>query len=372
MEGSTVTYTRNLEYKTSKIKFGWLDDLFVYVWTSDGYIEQYKIYKSTTYRRVLYNRTNIDLLIRHPDNRTVVSIELNDVMLIDDRMYLTLADKTLYPENPELECFHLHVMEELKTKPNGTLEENEPLYVYAPDKPHVNATTLWLLDGLTSDQTALFIQQDDFIWIPQVNKHLDGKNVTFRTILNETVFDNNFTLSVRTLTIQIFPEEQIYIVTVGDKLPVITCSSNCAPACVVSWGNHSSNRLLSLGTATKETNGRYTCTAIRLDSKRKVEISVTVHVQDNNNILMQGILMIVIVGFASGQVLTLLVFGLCVLVVCKRINKLSSKTSSDTATNKQYGANMTEDTVGYQLTTTSPALENYDSLNPNEIYDTAT
>jgi hypothetical protein len=81
------------------------------------------------------------------------------------------------------------------------------------------------------------------------------------------------------MTIQIFPKEQIYIVTVGDKLPVITCSSNCAPACAVSWGNHSSNRLLSLGTATKETNGRYTCTATRLDSERKVEISVTVHVQ---------------------------------------------------------------------------------------------
>ncbi|XP_053373799.1 pregnancy-specific beta-1-glycoprotein 6-like isoform X2 [Mercenaria mercenaria] len=104
---------------------------------------------------------------------------------------------------------------------------------------------------------------------------------------------------------QLSPNKIVYIVSVGDIMPEIMCTADCNPPCDVSWGVHSSNGQLSLGTVAMGMDAEYICTATRKGSSRRVEKSITVHVQ-------------AVACLATVQALTTLGLGLCAFLIYRR------------------------------------------------------
>ncbi|XP_060583556.1 hemicentin-2-like isoform X2 [Ruditapes philippinarum] len=107
------------------------------------------------------------------------------------------------------------------------------------------------------------------------------------------------------------PRKTHYNLGSGDAMPDITCTSECNPPCIISWGEHSKDNILSLGDVTTEDTGEYTCTARRLDG-RSVEQTVSVYVSDNSNFT------IAIICLATVQSLTIIALGLCTFFIYKR------------------------------------------------------
>jgi hypothetical protein len=60
---------------------------------------------------------------------------------------------------------------------------------------------VWLLDGKSTNQSAKFIQEDGFIWIPMIRRGLNGRNITYRAKQDDgRISDINNTATVRCKT----------------------------------------------------------------------------------------------------------------------------------------------------------------------------
>jgi hypothetical protein len=66
-------------------------------------------------------------------------------------------------------------------------------------------------------------------------------------------------------SLKLSPRKTFYFLISGDAMPDIICTSECYPPCIISWGEHSKDNILSLGDLTTEDTGEYTCTVRRLD-----------------------------------------------------------------------------------------------------------
>ncbi|XP_060575075.1 uncharacterized protein LOC132732619 [Ruditapes philippinarum] len=258
------------------------------------------------------NRSNISIP-SYSDDQLILKIDLNNVSMADNGTY-RLRDRRDYA------CYILYVMR-TRTEPSHSQEEHEPIYVFAHPqaslikRPLTNATLVWLLDGKSIEQTASFIQQDGLIWIPRIRRGLNGRNVTYRAIQGDgRITEVNTTIKIRygpSNPLILVPRRTHYNMVSGDTMPDITCTSECYPPCIISWGEHSKDNILSLGDVTTEDTGEYTCTARRLDG-RSVEEKISVFVSDNSNFI------IAIACLASVQAVMILATGLCTFFIYKR------------------------------------------------------
>ncbi|XP_060590515.1 protein turtle homolog B-like isoform X3 [Ruditapes philippinarum] len=225
------------------------------------------------------NRSNISIP-SYSDDQFTLRIHLNNVSMEDNGTYRI--------RGRDYACYILYVMR-TRIEPSHSQEENEPIYVFAHphasqiSRPLTNATMVWLLDGKSTNQSARFIQEDGFIWIPMIRRGLNGRNITYRAIQDDgRISDINTTVTVRygpSHPLTLVPKKTHYYMVSGDIMPDITCTSECNPPCNLSWGEHSERETLSLRTVKKEDSGEYTCTASRIGGQI-VQQTISIFVAD--------------------------------------------------------------------------------------------
>ncbi|XP_045169250.2 uncharacterized protein LOC123531986 [Mercenaria mercenaria] len=230
-------------------------------------------------------------------NRTNIISQLNTKGQIDIRIEISnisMKDNgTYYFSLGKVTCFILFVMQiRLEPRKTEATEENMPVYVYAHPhasvitRPFANATMTWLVNGLSVNKTASFIQQDGLIWIPHITRGLDGSNVTYRSVQdNGNVNEVNYTMNVTygpSQSLSLEPGQTQYYLVSGDIMPDITCTADCKPPCSISWGKYGSGGTLRLGEVTSKDTGECTCTATRTGVKT-VKRTINIHVAGFNN-----------------------------------------------------------------------------------------
>ncbi|XP_053373797.1 uncharacterized protein LOC123531167 [Mercenaria mercenaria] len=262
-------------------------------------------------------------------------------------------------------CLILFVIQ-IRPEPKEAIEENKPVYLYAHPhnsvltRPLTNASMVWLLDGLSVNKTASFIQQDGLIWIPHITRYLDGRNVSYRAIQdNGNVTEVNYTVNVKygpSQPLTLIPGQTQYYLVKGDVMPDITCTVDCKPPCSVSWGKNSNKGTLSLGAVTTNNRGEYTCIATRTGAKT-VERTINIHVADNTSFT------IAIACLAGVQALTTLGLGLCAFLIFRRIKQSPCQTCFNNSARKS--PNQKPDYGSKSPAADNHGLEHYEELDTN-------
>lgn len=114
------------------------------------------------------------------------------------------------------------------------------------------------------------------------------------------------------ISLEFRPPKTFYVLKAGDHMPDIKCTADCIAPCFVTWGEVSSNQILSLGIVSASHSGEYVCAVkpVNNGTFRAVERRIYVFVKDDTN---ERASFAALIGL---QVLTVAFFGIFAVYFC--------------------------------------------------------